>query len=64
MKIFVFALAAGWALVAFADGAHAGAGTSGLTPEQKARCERFEQNKLRNSRMPGTTKGPKFCRTG
>lgn len=62
MKTFAFILAAGLACVAFTHGSDAAPdGKNKLTPEQKAKCERFEDHKLRNHRTPGTQKGPKFC---
>ena len=35
---------------------------SQLTPQQKAQCARWEEAKLRNTRMPGTATGPSFCK--
>jgi len=34
----------------------------GLTPEQAARCAQAADRQLRNTRMPGTRKLPRFCR--
>jgi hypothetical protein len=34
----------------------------GLTPEQAARCAQAADRHLRNTRMPGTRKLPRFCR--
>lgn len=49
-----------------ADAAIAAPATKGkpaqLTPQQKAHCARVKDNQLRNTRMPGTAKGPRYCR--
>ena len=33
-----------------------------LTPEQAAKCAQAADRHLRNTRMPGTRKLPRFCR--
>ncbi len=64
MKIFAIGLALALSFFTHATPANAATGAKPkLTPEQKAKCERVQDMRLRAHRLPGTRKTPAFCRT-